>query len=96
MVGAWHARLDEIRRSLERDPSHANAWFWAIQGRILHFLVSRYAQDQSLDVNAVRRPVGPPHAILKLGPQYGRPPKSAVLIRRLLERIAEANQGPPG
>jgi len=91
-AGAWQARLDEIRGSLQRDPSHANAWFWRIQGRILRFMVARYGHDQSLPVNAVRRPLGPPHVVLTLGPDYGRPPKSAVRIRRLLERITEANR----
>ncbi len=92
LADAWQARLDEIRGSLDRDPLHRDAWFCRIQGRILQFLLSRYSPDQSLAVNAVRRPVLPPHAVLPLGPDYGRPPKSAVQIRRLLERIAESNR----
>jgi hypothetical protein len=92
MAGVWQARLGEIRGSLKRDPSHANAWFWRIQKRILHFLVSRYSQDQSFGVNVLRRPVAPRHAVSKLGADYGRPPKSGVQIRRLLDRIADANR----
>ncbi len=96
LAGAWQTRLDEIRGSLDRDPSHPNAWLWRIHGRILKFLLTRYGEDQSSIVNAARRPLGPPHAVLTLGPKYGRPPKSAVQIRRLLVRIAEANQCTPG
>jgi hypothetical protein len=92
LIAAWQARRDDVRAALERDPEHLNAWLWRIQERILTFLLARYADDESLSPPPAERPSSPPQVREGLGPDYGEPPKSRDLIRRVLERIAEANR----
>lgn len=92
LIGAWQARLDEVRTSLERDPAHLNAWLWRIHERILGFLVARYADDQNIMPDEFRPPR--PRALIgsNLDAHRGAPPKSRELIRRLLQQISAANR----
>lgn len=94
LVEAWQTRLRSIRGSLADDPANLDAWLWRIQERILSFLVARYADDEDLAANPPRPPAPLERVRPGLGPEYGSPPKPHELIRRLLERIADANRKP--
>ena len=94
LLATWQTRLRSIRAALEDDPSNLDGWLWRIQERILSFLVVRYADDEELAANPPRPPAPVEQVRLRLGPEYGRPPKSRVLIRRLLLRISDANRNP--
>lgn len=94
LLESWQTRLRSMRASLEDDPSNLNAWLWRIQERILSFLVARYADDEELRANPPRPPAPAEQVRPRLGPEYGRPPKSRALIRLLLLRISDANRNP--
>ncbi|GMU22077.1 MAG: hypothetical protein AMXMBFR13_21650 [Phycisphaerae bacterium] len=88
----WEARLRRLRALLGGDTTGPVVFQWAVQARILKYLLARYGLNPSLGPRPLRAPGFHELAFCRLSRTWGQPPRTGAAFRGHLLRIAEENR----